>query len=290
MSRVRVLFCAYPGLYSDQVLAELLKAESIELTGVVCSSRVLSPRHHPFIGSLRQLWHSGLRYAFYLWLTTSGYRLLRRWWYRCDLAQVLHQRGIPQWVTRDVNDAASQVFVAGCRPDVILMAHFNQLLREPLAGLPRLGCWNLHPSLLPDYRGVDPAFHALLAQRQQTGITLHLAAAQFDTGAILEQQPLTIRWHDSLLSLNVKLFHLGAKMALQRLQALVLSGETAWKARPQAEGGRYDSWPVPAQVRQFRRVRQLWYWKEFTVLARQGLGLFEPVRVANRAADTDRTR
>ncbi|HPE60020.1 MAG TPA: formyltransferase family protein [Thiolinea sp.] len=285
------MFCTYPSLYSDLVLATLLKAAQVELVGVVCSSRVLSPRCHPFTGSLRQLWRSGWHYAFYLWLITDGCRLLRRWWYRNDLQRELKRRSIPQWVTRDVNNAAGQAFVAGCGPDLILMAHFNQLLKEPLLSLPPLGCLNLHPSLLPDYRGVDPGFYALLDQCQHTGMTLHRVEDRFDSGAIIRQQLVTIRWHDSLLSLNVKLFHIGARMAVEVLQAVAAGRvDHALQARPQAAGGRYDSWPAPAQVRQFRRRRKFWFRKEFGVLVRQQPELTDPDRMADQPVSAGKAR
>lgn len=264
MPKKRVIFCTYPSLYSELVLKELLKANGeLELVGVVRSTRVLNKNFNAFQSSLSQLRRSGLRYSAYLWVITDLYYGLARLRGAKSLNQCLESKGIPVLSTKDIN-ADGVDFIRGLRADVMLSAHFNQLIAPELLNLPGLTCLNIHPSLLPAFKGVDPAFYALLRGRQQTGVTLHEQNAEFDNGDILEQQAVQVRWHDTLLSLNVKLFKLGA---LAVVRQIVSVGENTGKHQQVGEGD-YDSWPTPQVVRQFRKQRKLFRWKEYWALVK----------------------
>ncbi|MEZ5479933.1 MAG: formyltransferase family protein [Thiolinea sp.] len=260
----RVLFCTYPSLYSEQVLELLLRDPELELVGVVLSTRVLRKSYGPLRASWQQIRRSGLRYAVYLWLVTRGYRWVRGLIRRADVWQQLQQRSIPLLSSRDINDAEGLAFLERYPADFMLSAHFNQRVGPAILTRDGLCCLNIHPSLLPELRGVDPAFYALLRGRQRTGVTVHMQEAEFDSGRILAQQPLTVRWHDSVLSLNIKLFRLGALQAVEQMR----QWQTGEQGTAQVAGGEYDSWPDVAAVRTLRRQRKLWRWREWWRLAR----------------------
>lgn len=259
-SKQRVIFCTYPSVYSDIVLEELLKAEHIELAGVVISTRILHKDYHPFMATLRQIQQSGLRYAAYLFAMTGLYSSLQPVFGQTTLRQRLKQQNIPLLETRDVNDAVGQQFLSAASADILLAAHFNQLLDITVLKETGLIGLNIHPSLLPAYKGVDPAFHAMLQREQTTGATVHYLAQTFDSGDILQQRTLQIRWHDSLLSLNMKLFKLGAMCAVEQIRAFVTAEIQGGKV--QSGAGNYDSWPNPYDAKQFRRQRKFLRWKE----------------------------
>ncbi|MBI3298605.1 MAG: hypothetical protein HYZ75_10605 [Elusimicrobia bacterium] len=136
------------------------------------------------------------------------------------------------------------------RPDLILVAAFHQILREPALSLPGLGVVNLHPSLLPEYKGADPLQAALLDGAAETGITYHRMTAEVDTGDILLQAPYRMEPRETIASLRLALARLGAR----HLPAL-LEDYKAGKVpagRPQAGAGssarkRYRS-PVPIET------------------------------------------
>ena len=262
--RKRLVFCTYPSLYSDIVLSGLLESTQVELVGVVCSTRILSKRYGAISGSLRQIRLSGWRYATYLWVVTDLYRLLRWLLRRPTLRGRLKRLGIPVLDTRDINATASVEVLRRWQADVMLSAHFNQLIGPEVLALPRLACINIHPSLLPEFQGVDPAFYALLRQARETGVTVHVQDEQFDHGRILEQSPLKPRWHDSLLSLNMKLFRLGVLSAVRQVVAL----DVDTQGSAQLAGGQYDSWPGQDAVAEFRRRYKLFRWKEYLVFIR----------------------
>ncbi|PIE01279.1 MAG: hypothetical protein CSA79_00820 [Thiothrix nivea] len=260
MPKQRVVFCTYPGVYSDIVLDELLKAERIELVAVVISRRILRKDYHPITAILRQVQQSGLRYAAYLLAVTGLYSGLQRLSGQPTLRQRLKQQCIPLLETRDINNATGRQFLSAASADILLTAHFNQLLDMSVLEASGLTGLNIHPSLLPAYKGVDPAFYALLRREPSTGVTVHYLAQSFDSGDILQQQALQIRWHDSLLSLNMKLFKLGAVCAVEQITRF--ANAEIQPGQAQSGSGNYDSWPNPYETRQFRRQRKFLRWKE----------------------------
>ena len=195
----RVVFCTYPSAYSDLVLKELLKAEGLDLVGVVSSTRILNKSDRQWRASLRQIQLSGLRYAAYLFAVTHLYHWLAWVFGKPRFKQQLMAKQIPLLETADINSTASLDFLKALQADLLLSAHFNQLLKREVLGLPKYGCLNIHPSLLPAFKGVDPAFYALLKQVRETGVTVHKQDEQFDHGEILEQSKLSIRPRDTLL-------------------------------------------------------------------------------------------
>nr|CAA6829782.1 MAG: Unknown protein [uncultured Thiotrichaceae bacterium] len=258
--RQQVVFCTYPSLYSDIVLDELLRADQVEVVGVVTSTRVLRKNYNHLLASVRQVQQSGLRYATYLFVVTSLYSILQYVFQKPTLQQRLHKLGIPMLKTQDINDEDGLHFLQNQQPDILLSAHFNQLIKAPILEM-GVECLNIHPSLLPAYKGVDPAFYAMLRREQVTGATVHVQDQDFDSGEILQQQSVQIRWHDSLLSLNMKLFKLGAISAVKQITDVVK--ESAGDSKiVQPGSGNYDSWPNPYDAKQFRQVRKFFRWKE----------------------------
>ena len=77
-------------------------------------------------------------------------------------------------------------------PDIGVVSCFPHRLHENLLKLPAFGCYNLHPSLLPQYRGPTPLFWQLRQGETETGVTLHKMCAGIDTGDIVAQQRLLI--------------------------------------------------------------------------------------------------
>jgi len=262
--RRRVVLCTYPSVYSEVVLQELLKAPDIELVAVLSSTRVLNKSDSRLRASIRQIQLSGIRYAAYLFAVTSLYTGLRWLFHKPSFKQQLVARHIICLETADINSAESIEFLSNLQPEVLLSAHFNQLIKSEVLTLPSLACLNIHPSLLPAFKGVDPAFYALLRQARETGATVHLQNEQFDQGAILEQSKLSIRPADTLFSLNLKLFKLGALAAVRQIAHL--TADTV--ATPQASGGRYDSWPNPLDTKQFRQQRRYFRWREYLAFIR----------------------
>ncbi len=127
-------------------------------------------------------------------------------------------------------------------PDLIFTAGFPWKLPPALLGLPRLGCINAHPALLPKYRGPEPLFWQLMNGEKQTGLTIHRMDAEFDTGPILVQRAIDIAEDDDIDSIFVKLLPLSVPMIPLAL-ASVARGDPGV---PQPEEGSYAPIPTAA--------------------------------------------
>ncbi|MBF6592146.1 MAG: methionyl-tRNA formyltransferase, partial [Ktedonobacterales bacterium] len=100
-------------------------------------------------------------------------------------------------------------YLRGVEPDLLLVAGFRWRLPAEVLALPRLGCVNAHPSLLPRYRGPNPLYWQVANGETEIGLTLHRMDADFDTGAILAQRTLPLAPDDDIDSLFPKLHAAG---------------------------------------------------------------------------------
>jgi len=110
--------------------------------------------------------------------------------------------------------------LAELRPDIIVVAAYGQLLRKSLLSLPRLGCINIHASLLPRHRGAAPVQAAILAGDSETGITIMQVDEGLDTGDILVQASTAIGSEETAGSLHDRLALLAPPALLETLDLL----------------------------------------------------------------------
>lgn len=82
--------------------------------------------------------------------------------------------------------------VAYVKPDLCVISHFERLIKEPLLSIPKLGFINLHPSLLPDYRGMAPQHWPIINGEKEAGITVHYVDEGTDTGDIIVQRRIAL--------------------------------------------------------------------------------------------------
>jgi methionyl-tRNA formyltransferase len=100
----------------------------------------------------------------------------------------------------------------GFKPEVIVVAAFGQILPKSVLELPRLGCLNIHPSLLPRFRGVSPVSSAILAGDDFGGVSIMVMDKGLDTGPVLARAQIPILDRDTTGSLSARLSWLGAQL------------------------------------------------------------------------------
>jgi len=157
--------------------------------------------------------------------------------------------------------------LASFKPDVIVVAAFGQILTKSVLELPKFGCINIHPSLLPRHRGAAPVVAAILAGDSFTGISIMLMDEGLDTGPVVSVAQVAISDKDNTGSLTLKLSLIAAHL-LQDVLPDWVGGKI--KPRPQGEAsatysaaiakgdGEID-WYQPA-VDIWRRVRAFHPW------------------------------
>ena len=144
------------------------------------------------------------------------------------------QAGLPVLTPPDVNVPEVVQTLRSWHVNIIIVVAFGQILKEPLLDLPPLGCINLHPSLLPLYRGAAPIQRALMEGRTQTGVTVARMVRKLDAGDILAQQREVIRPGDTFGLLHHSLADTGAELLVEVLKALA-SGTHKAVAQDEAE-------------------------------------------------------
>jgi folate-dependent phosphoribosylglycinamide formyltransferase PurN len=250
-ARLRTVLCTCGGLYGALVLRRLRACDGLEICAVVRSTRVLDPRFGFLRGAVAQVRRSGIAYSLYLWCATT----LADWLCVLGGAGAVPIRsvapGLSVLTTRNLNDAEGLRFLAECAPDILVSAFFNQRLNAAVLALPTRGCLNIHPSLLPEAKGVDPVFQAILRGAPQLGVTVHFMSPELDAGRIVGQRSIERRAAWSVFEATAVLFREGAEL----LAAAIGAVERGATGSPQSGAGSYQSWPTSQDRRHFRARR-----------------------------------
>lgn len=127
----------------------------------------------------------------------------------------------------------TQQSLEAVRADVMVVAAYGLILPRWVLDTPRLGCLNIHASLLPRWRGAAPIHRAIEAGDETTGITLMQMDEGLDTGAMLLQAPEPVRPEDTTATLHDRLASLGGQLIVEALLKLANGGLSA-VAQPEA--------------------------------------------------------
>ena len=144
------------------------------------------------------------------------------------------RRGLAVLQPETLKSAAIQAELREFDADAMVVAAYGLILPQAVLDLPRLGCLNIHASLLPRWRGAAPIHRAIQAGDAETGVTIMQMDAGLDTGAMCLQQSLAIADDDTTGSLHDKLAELGGTLIVR---ALAAASEHALSGRPQPENG-----------------------------------------------------
>ncbi len=128
--------------------------------------------------------------------------------------------GLAVFQPRTLRDAQVQGRIAGLGADAMVVAAYGLILPAPVLQAPRLGCINIHASLLPRWRGAAPIQRAIEAGDTETGITIMQMDEGLDTGPTLLARAIPIGAQESAGSLHDRLAELGACLIVEALRAL----------------------------------------------------------------------
>jgi methionyl-tRNA formyltransferase len=157
------------------------------------------------------------------------------------------------------------------QPDAIVVAAYGQILPPSVLAIPRLGCVNVHPSLLPLHRGAAPISASILAGDAETGVTIMLMDEGMDTGPILSVRRISVADKDDQVTLTSRLALLGAEVLVDTLAELeagriapeLQDANRATTSRPVRRGEAVLDWTQPA-IDLWRRVRAFAEWPQAT--------------------------
>ncbi len=181
--------------------------------------------------------------------------------------QVALELGYPVYQPETLRTEADRAHIAGVDADLFVVAAFGKIFGPKLLALPRMGCVNLHASILPDYRGASPISASILEGNFRTGVTLMGMDMGLDTGPILAQRSIDIEPDDTTASLTPRLAEIGADLLIDslddliwdRLRPIAQDDADATITRPMVKADGWIDWTQSAREIE-RQVRAMWDW------------------------------
>jgi methionyl-tRNA formyltransferase len=128
--------------------------------------------------------------------------------------------GIPVHQPPSLKDPGFVTWLTGVRPDLLIVVAYGLILPGTILGIPKYGCWNIHASLLPRWRGAAPIQRAIEAGDEETGVCIMQMDTGLDTGPVLVRDVEKISADDTAGSLQDRLAKLGAESLLRSMQQL----------------------------------------------------------------------
>ncbi|HWU34565.1 MAG TPA: methionyl-tRNA formyltransferase [Methylovorus sp.] len=130
------------------------------------------------------------------------------------------QHAIPVLQPETLKDADIQAQIAAFNADVMIVAAYGLIIPTSVLNMPALGCYNIHASLLPRWRGAAPIQRALLAGDAETGVTIMEVVPALDAGAMVEKGRLPISARDTAQTLHDGLSTMGAELMVKAMDTL----------------------------------------------------------------------
>lgn len=134
-----------------------------------------------------------------------------------------------------LKDAAAQQRIAMEQADAMIVAAYGLIIPTTVLHMPRHGCFNIHASLLPRWRGAAPIQRALLAGDRETGVTIMEVVPALDAGAMILHGVLPITEHDTAQTLHDGLAKIGAELMVQAMNQLQRDGKLQATAQDESQ-------------------------------------------------------
>lgn len=205
--------------------------------------------------------------------------------------------GLPVWQPGTLRDPEAVARLRQLAPEVIVAVAYGQILRQEVLDIPSRGVLNVHPSLLPRWRGASPIAAAILAGDERTGVTIILMDAGMDTGPILSQREVPIGPADTTGSLTAVLSEAAATLLGETLPRW-LAGQIEPRPQDEAQATRCPllrkedgalDWHLAA-IDLWRRVRAYNPWPgAFTYADGEMLHIWQAWPVESRRQETPGT-
>jgi methionyl-tRNA formyltransferase len=202
----RALFLGMTGNFSPPALLALLD-NGIEICAVVLPAR----DHHPAQPALRLLEPSLQARPMLPMLQSSLHN---------SITNIAWKHNIPVWEVSRMSDPETINLFSQYQPDIMCVACFSLYIPRTILDIPRLGCLNVHPSLLPTNRGPDPLFWTFHDGEHETGVTIHMMDEGMDTGPIVAQEKLVVPDGITYIQLETECAALGGKLLSRSLRQL----------------------------------------------------------------------
>ncbi len=140
--------------------------------------------------------------------------------------ELAEKYNIPVFQPKKIKDGVAFQIVRECNPDIIVVVAYGRILGNDILDFPRLGCINVHSSLLPKYRGSAPIHWAILNGETETGVTIMHMAEELDAGDIISQVGTSITPDETVGELHDRLAVMGAQLLAETVREIELGNST----------------------------------------------------------------
>jgi folate-dependent phosphoribosylglycinamide formyltransferase PurN len=216
-----------PKLHAGAELAlnRLLKQKELEIVGIVRSD--ISPLNKHFWKYFRYgIRRMGVFYAAMIgilfYLPGIGLALAglfwwgrRRRWLTVD--QLIKKHELKLHDTENINNKKTVKALKSWKPDLVVSLYFDQILKKPVIQVAKVATLNMHPGLLPRYKGLWPNFWKLHNKEKYAGVTIHHINEKIDAGDVIAQVKFPIKKHDTRFSLGLKSASKGTELLIKTL-------------------------------------------------------------------------
>ena len=191
------------------------------------------------------------------------------------------KRGLPVLQPETLKTQVSRDALRALQPDLLVVVAYGLLLPQSILDIPRMGCWNVHASLLPRWRGAAPIQRAIEAGDTETGACLMQMEKGLDTGPVLLEQRLAIGADETAGQLHDRLSVLGAQTLADGLGLLRAGMRPVARQQP-AEGATY--------ARKLEKAEALLDWSQPAIDLARKVRAFDPWPIAEGDIAGERVR
>lgn len=150
------------------------------------------------------------------------------------LEETAEKYGIEFLRTENVNANTVAGRIRQWQPDLIISAHLRRILKKEIFSLAKKGAVNIHPSLLPKYRGLSPQHQAIMHGDRESGVTIHFIEDEVDTGDIVLQKKFAIEESDYIIHIQAKMLAVYKTIVVEAVALLENESFKAAKQPPAA--------------------------------------------------------
>lgn len=152
----------------------------------------------------------------------------------CPVASLARKKSLNLLQPMKLKDPPFAEALRALQPDLAIVVAYGKILPRAVLEAPQHGCWNLHFSLLPKYRGAAPVQWALIRGEDTTGVSVMRLVERLDAGPILAQRAEPILIEDSSATLEARLAHIGSQLVIETLDTLI-AGTLKEEAQEEAQ-------------------------------------------------------
>ncbi len=234
---------------------EILNESSFIIAGIIC----LSPFHKKnFIKELKNRFNY---YGLIAFIKMVIYILFNKfmsilWIFfpkmKCySVENVINKYNIKKVNFKSINSKNFVEYIKSNKIDIILSIASPEIFKKEILSAPKIGCINYHSGLLPEYRGRQPLFWAMLNDEKEFGITIHEMDEKLDNGPIIVQKKFPINSKDSLHSLYKKSIKIGPKLLLDAINRI--ANNNCERIENNIKLAKYYSFPTKKDAKLFRK-------------------------------------